>query len=82
MPSQTVRISEASHRSLTDLSRKEGKPMQAVLDEAIEEYRRKNFWRETSAAFESLRQNQRAWKQEQQERTRWDHALLDGVEQE
>lgn len=56
--------------------------MQAVLDEAIEEYRRKKLWRETSAAFKALRQNQRVWKQEQKERTCWDRALLDGVEQE
>lgn len=82
MASQNVRISEASHQALQQLARLEGRSMQAVLDTALNEYRRKKFWLDTNAAFRRLSRSQRAWKQEQAERTLWESTLLDGAENE
>ena len=53
--------------------------MQAILEEALEEYKRKKFWSATNAAFQALQRNHKAWKEEQQERTLWDNALFDGL---
>jgi predicted transcriptional regulator len=81
MPSYSVRISEASHRALREFAREEGKPMQAVLEEALEAHRRRLFWRQANAAFRRLKENREDWKEEQKERALWDHALLDGIEE-
>ena len=56
--------------------------MQAILDAALDEYRRKKFWLETNAAFCRLSRNPRAWKQEQEERALWESTLPDGTENE
>ncbi len=56
--------------------------MQAILDEALEEYRRKKFWQDTNAALRALKRQKSVWKEEQQERAVWDNALLDGIEEE
>jgi hypothetical protein len=53
MPSAIVRISAESRETLRRLAREEGKPMQSVLDKAVERYRRekllagckRRFWR-------------------------------------
>ena len=82
MSSQSVRINEASYRSLRRMARERGKSMQAVLEEVLQEYRRKRFWEETNAAFGAMRRQKRAWKQEQKERALWANALLDGVKDE
>jgi hypothetical protein len=60
--------------------KQEGKPMQAVLDEAIEHYQRNKFLDEVNAAYARLRNDPKAWKEEQGERTVWDKTLNDGLE--
>lgn len=82
MATQSVRINEASHRVLQELARAEGRSMQSVLDQAVQEYLQKRFWQRTNAAFRKLAADKRAWKQELQERQSWDHALMDGVDPE
>lgn len=56
--------------------------MQAVLTEAIDSYRRQKFLEEANAAFAALRQDPRAWSDEQQEREIWDQTLTDALERE
>ena len=79
MASHNVRLSEAAHGLLRQFAEAEGKSMQAILEEALEEYKRKKFWSATNAAFQALQRNHKAWKEEQQERTLWDNALFDGL---
>ena len=80
--SATVRISEQSHRHLRELAVQSGEPMQAVLDKAVEQYRRQRFLEECHAAYCVLQQDPAAWADYQQEATAWDAALLDGLEPE
>jgi hypothetical protein len=56
--------------------------MQAVLDQAVEEYRRRHFWEHVEAAALDLRRDQEAWGQEVAERHAWDSTLSDGLEAE
>jgi predicted DNA-binding protein len=74
-----IRITPRSKAVLRALAKQEGKPMQAVLDEAIEHYRRDKFLDEVNAAYALLRNDPRAWKEEQAERVLWDKALADGL---
>ena len=78
----TVRISEATHEALRCLATECGRSMQAVLDQAVEEYRRRHFWEHVEAAALDLRRDQEAWGQEVAERHAWDSTLSDGLEAE
>jgi hypothetical protein len=77
-----IRISPRSKAVLRTLAKQEGKPMQAILDKAIEHYQRDKFLDEVNAAFATLRSDPKAWKNEQAERALWDKTLIDGIEPE
>jgi predicted DNA-binding protein len=77
-----VRISPHAKAALRDLAKREGKPMQAVLDEAIEHYQREKFMDEANAAYARLQSDPQAWREEQEERQAWDATLNDGLEKE
>lgn len=80
MPSVTIRISDKARQVLKELAGKERKPMQAILDKAIEAYRRLLFLEEANTAYAALRANPEAWKAELEERAAWDATLSDGLE--
>ncbi len=54
--------------------------MQAVLDRAIERYRRESFLRAANSDFQALKGDSRAWKHEAQERQLWEQTLTDGLD--
>jgi predicted transcriptional regulator len=80
MSTATIRISEPAHRILRQLAQQDHKPMQAILEQAIEAYRRQRFLEGLGADFAVLRENEAEWKAEQQERSDWDATLSDGDE--
>lgn len=80
MPS--TRISETALEILRELSGKSNESMQAVLERALESYRRQCFLEESNAAFASLRENSEAWQKEEEERAEWDITLADGLEED
>jgi hypothetical protein len=75
----TTRISEATHVTLRKMSKAEGKPMLALLDEAVEILRRKRFLEQVNAAYATLRADRGAWKTIEAERRAWDTTLPDGL---
>jgi hypothetical protein len=80
--SPTIRISPQSKAALRALAKQEGKPMQAILDKAVERYQRDKLLDEMNAAFAALRSDPKAWKEEQAEREMWDRAIGDGLDDE
>jgi hypothetical protein len=80
MPSATVRIGPKAHKLLKSLTRLTGESMPAVLDKALETYRRRQFLIGLNADFAALRRDSRAWKKELEERAGWDATLVDGLE--
>ena len=80
MQTTTIRISESSRRILRELSQRDKRPMQAVLEQAIEAYRRQTFLAGLSADFAALRENELEWQAEKTERATWDITLADGEE--
>lgn len=67
---------------LRELAHKQRQPVQTVLKQAIDSYRREKFLEEANAAFAALRNNPEVWNEEQQERQIWDHTAEDGLEPE
>jgi hypothetical protein len=56
--------------------------MQALLDKAVELYRRQRFLEESNRAFEALRADRSAWMAEEAERGLWDITLADDLNKE
>jgi predicted transcriptional regulator len=80
MSGSTVRIREETKIILQELAAQTGKPMQTILDLAIEEYRRQRFLQEANEAYATLRKNPKAWKAELSERQEWDATVADDQE--
>ena len=82
MASETIRLRPETHEKLKTLADESGKPMTAVLDEAVEALRRQRFLDECNEAYARLKADPAAWAEEQAERAEWDKTLPDGLEDE
>jgi hypothetical protein len=79
MPDLTIHLSQFAHETLIELAETSGETMQAVLDKAIENYRRCIFLERANQAFIALRQDDALWAGELEERELWDQTVADGV---
>jgi hypothetical protein len=82
MLESTIAISSVAHANLIKLAETVGEPVQDVLDQAIEQYRRQIFLIQLSQDFAELRKDPVLWQDELAERQAWDVTLLDGVDSE
>jgi predicted transcriptional regulator len=73
-----VRINDHTHQSLREMAQAEHQSMQAVLEKAVEEYRRRRFLEDVNSAYAALRNDPEAWQEIQAERAEWE-ALSDGL---
>ena len=80
MASTTVRVSEHTHELLRKLAASTGEPLQKVLERAVENYRREQFYAEFNAAVERLRADPVAWEEELAERAELEGTLADGLD--
>ncbi len=79
MGQTTVRITERTRDRLRELAREEGLTMQAVLDRAVEEHRRRRFLERVNAAYAELREDADEWQALLAEREEWEATLGDGL---
>lgn len=79
MSQTTVRITESAHALLKHLAKKEERPMQAVLEEALEEHRRRRFLQDVNAGYAALRANSAEIASFVAETAQWDLTNLDGL---
>jgi predicted transcriptional regulator len=77
-----VRISDSTHAALRSLAAEGGQSMQAVIDKAIEDYRRRLFWERVENAAGDLRKDSASWQEELTERHVWEATLADDAEAE
>ena len=82
MSSVNVRVSSQSYQLLKSLAKDLDQSMQSVIDEALEELRRRKMLEATDAAFLALKTDKKAWKEELKERRLWEKTLRDGVDRE
>jgi predicted CopG family antitoxin len=82
MSSVNVRISANSYQILKTLSQGKGQSMQSVIDQAIEDLRRRKMLEATNLAFSEMKADKTAWREEIAEREIWANTLSDGVEEE
>lgn len=73
----TVRISEHSKKVLSEIAKIEKKPMQTILNEAIEYKRRQIFFDKLDAEYEKL--DPEGWKELREEEKLYESTLSDGL---
>jgi len=74
-----VRISDRARQTLREIAQSEEESMQAVLEKAVEEYRRRHFLELVNRAYQQVRDDPEAWAEELAERAQWDSTLKDGL---
>jgi hypothetical protein len=80
MPDAVLTVNEAVGQKLRELSERTGRPVVEVLERAVEEYHRRQFWDAVDAGYAALRADPAAWAAEQAERNEWDGTLADGLD--
>jgi predicted transcriptional regulator len=81
MTTTTIRVSLRTRDLLQELARTSGSSMQAVLEQALEQYRRQQLLDATNAAYATLRTQPEAWAGLTQEHLVWEQTLADGLEE-
>ncbi len=75
-------VRDGPHQRLRELAVQGGEPMQAVLDKALEQYRRQKFLADCDAACSALQQHPEAWVGYQEELATWEVTSMDGLDPE
>jgi predicted transcriptional regulator len=81
MATTTIRVSLRARDLLQELAQRSGSSMQAVLEQALEQYRRQQLLKATNAAYAALRAAPEAWADLEQERLAWQQTLADSSEE-
>ena len=77
-----IRVPDATHSILRELADDTGRPMQDILAEAVEEFRRRRMFELANESYAAMRANADEWREELEERRLWDATLADGLEVE
>ncbi len=80
MTTTTIRVSTHTHQLLHELAQASGKPMQQVLEAALEQYRRQQILAAANAAYATLQADPEAMAAAAAEWEEWDQTLADGLE--
>ena len=75
-----LRVSKETHEKLRELARNEGISMQRILEKALTEYEKTQFFEQLDAAFTALKADPVAWAEELEERRLWENTLMDGLD--
>jgi len=76
----TVRVDIETYEGLKKLASELNQPMQNIIQEALKDYKRKVILSKTAEAFAALKENNKLWQEEIEERQLWENTLGDGIE--
>lgn len=79
--SATIRITTETRNILSELMQTTGMSMQAILEHAVDLYRRQQMLLALNDAYAALQSDEAAWDELEAERNEWDTTLPDGLEQ-
>ncbi len=79
MSSTTIRIRKSTRDSLRDLADEAGESMQAVLEEAIDAYRRRRFLEAVNASYSAALEDDAVAREIREEFELWEATLEDGL---
>ncbi len=81
MPSTTLVVSDAAESKLRELAQKTGCSVEEVLEQAVADYHRRQFWAAVNSGYAALRADATAWAAEEEDRRAWE-ALPDGLDKD
>ena len=74
-----VRIGRQHHQTLRELSKRMGETMQTVVEKAIDELKREQFFEDFNAAYAGLKSDSQKWQKELEERQAFEGTLQDDL---
>jgi predicted transcriptional regulator len=77
--SLTIRVSRSTHEALRELASLTSKPMIEIVDEAVEELKKKRFWGDYQASYAALQADADARADYHDEAAAWDTTSADGL---
>jgi len=80
--SSVIRVEEAVHATLRELSRAENRTMGEVIADAVRRYEREKFWAGVNEDLERLKADPVAWQEYQEEVALFEGGSMDGLENE
>jgi hypothetical protein len=80
METQTIRVSRSTHAIVRELAARSERTMSQVVDVAVRELQKKQFWADYHAAYAALNADPEARADFEREMRAWDVTLADGLE--
>ena len=80
MATSTVDINENTHELLRELAEKTGQSTTAVLDKALDAYRRQVFFEALNVGYGEMRADPKALAEFHADQKDWDATLMDGLD--
>jgi predicted transcriptional regulator len=80
MDSLTIRVSRSTHTLLRELANEADATMAEIVDRAVRDYQRRQFWAEYQAAYAALQADPAASADFRGEIEAWDATAGDGLE--
>jgi predicted transcriptional regulator len=80
MDSLTIRVSRSTHALLRELAEKADATMADVVDRAVRDYQRRQFWADYHSAYAALQADPAAAAGLRHEVEAWDVTSADGLE--
>jgi predicted transcriptional regulator len=81
MESLTIRVSRSTHALLRELAGKADATMADVVDRAVRDYQRRQFWADYHAAYAALQADSARAADLRREVEAWDATSADGLEE-
>jgi predicted transcriptional regulator len=78
--STTIRVRKDIYNTIKSLAVQQNGKIQDVIEQAVNEYKKKKFFEELNAGYTRLRADPQAWAEEKSERKAWEATLRDGLE--
>ena len=78
----TIRVSRDTYDTLKSIARQNNEKMQDVLEKAVKDYTKKQFFKDLNISYARLKADGPAWTEGLAEREGWDSTLQDGLEAE
>jgi predicted transcriptional regulator len=79
---ETVRIDPSSHATLAEIARASASESGMCFARAVESYRRELMIQAMDADYGALRDDPKAWAEEQADRAAWETTSADGLDDE
>lgn len=75
MKTTTIRIDKSTYNLLKEIAQNTHKSMNDLIVEMTNEYQKRNFWEKVNDSYIKLKNNNKSWNEELEERKVWDTTL-------